>query len=248
MFYQMELELEDESPLVDAHFEADAYEGDNLLLYNQDDYEPSAEELKVPANRERLEWHGMLASVLMGDVVAQEKKRLIGSTEEKESTTMRSELFLGIRAKVCGRSLAAQRRMVDDGRTKVDALIDQITNFEIQGKDKTSKTPQEQVQDILDRWEKCELLWPTRAGLMTAKPNCASPAFNASLEAIVAWNNITQLINTELLVLQNWVGNEELDFRRPTISANNEAAGIDRETTFLDRILKDDNLKALRKG
>ncbi|KAA8908446.1 hypothetical protein FN846DRAFT_898539 [Sphaerosporella brunnea] len=245
LFYQTESELDDEPPLADVHFDSDLYDNDQLLLYNQDDYEPSAEELKVPANRERLEWHGMLASVLMGDVVAQEKKRLIGSTEEKESTTMRSELFLGIRAKVCGRSVAAQRRMVDDARTKVDALIDEITNFEIHGKDKTDKKPQEQVQDILDRWEKCELLWPTRSQLMAAKPHCAAKPFNASLEAIVAWNNITKLINTELLVLQNWVGNEELDFRRPVVAANNEAAGIDRETTFLDRILKDDNLKAL---
>ena len=78
-----------------------------------------------------------------------------------------------------------------------------------------------------------------------AKPNCASQNFLTSLEAIVSWNNITQLINTELLILQNWVGNEELDFRRTIVAANNEAAGIDRETSFLDRILKDDNLKSL---
>jgi len=243
-FYQ-ESELEDESPSTDGHFDNnDLYDNDNFL-YGQDDMEPSAEELKNPENRERLEWHSMLASVLMGDVVKQEKKRLTGPTEGKEIATMKTELFLGIRARVCGRSIAAQRRMVDDGQSKTDRLIDEIIHFEIQGKDKTSKTPREQVQDILLRWERCEQLWPTRGAMMEAKPNSASAAFNASWDALVAWNNTTELINTELKILQNWVGNEDLDFQRTTIAANNEAAGIDREASFLDRILKDDNLKSL---
>jgi len=243
-FYQ-ESELEDESPSTDGHFDNnDLYDNDNFL-YGQDDMEPSAEELKNPENRERLEWHSMLASVLMGDVVKQEKKRLTGPTEGKEIATMKTELFLGIRARVCGRSIAAQRRMVDDGQSKTDKLIDEIIHFEIQGKDKTSKTPREQVQDILLRWERCEQLWPTRGAMMEAKPNSASAAFNASWDALVAWNNTTELINTELKILQNWVGNEDLDFQRTTIAANNEAAGIDREASFLDRILKDDNLKSL---
>ncbi|CCX13105.1 Similar to MAP kinase kinase kinase wis4; acc. no. O14299 [Pyronema omphalodes CBS 100304] len=241
-----ESELDDESPSTEGHFDnSDLYDGDTLLLYGQDDMEPSAEELKIPENRERLEWHSMLASVLMGDVVKQEKKRLIGPTEEKEIATMKTELFLGIRARVCGRSVAAQRRMVDDGQSKVEALIDEITHFEIQGKDKTDKTPREQVHDILLRWERCEMLWPTREAMIEARPNAASAAFNSSLDALVAWNNTTELINTELTVLQNWVGNEDLDFQRTTVAANNEAAGIDREASFLDRILKDDNLKSL---
>jgi len=244
MFYQAGAELEDESPS-DMHFDNDQYDGDTLMFYAQDDMEPSAEDLKIPANRERLEWHSMLASVLMGDVVAQEKRRLIGSTEEQEGSTMRSELFLGMRARVCGRSITAQRRMVDDGRAKADALIDEVINFEIRGRDRTDKTANEQVQDILLRWERCEQLWPTRAAMMEAKPNCASQNFLTSLDAIVSWNNITQLINTELLILQNWVGNEELDFRCLAAAPDDGVAGIDHETSFLDRILKDDNLKSL---
>ncbi|KAF8534569.1 hypothetical protein BDD12DRAFT_895618 [Trichophaea hybrida] len=244
--FHQESELEDESPSTDNHFDInDPYDNDTLLLYGQDDMEPSAAQLEDAGNRERLEWHSMLASVLMGDVVKQEKKRLIGPTEEKEVVTMKTELFLGIRARVCGRSIAAQRRMVDDGQSQAEKLIDEIVHFEIQGKDKTDKSPREQVQNILLRWERCEQLWPTRRAMMEAKPNCASAAFNASLDALVAWNNTTELINTELRILQNWVGNEDLDFQRTTIAANNEAAGIDREASFLDRILKDDNLKSL---
>ncbi|CUS08325.1 unnamed protein product [Tuber aestivum] len=242
--YQHEFEMEDESPS-EVHFGDDMYDGDTLLLYGHDEMEPSAEELKIPENRERLEWHAMLASVLMGDVVKQEKKRLIGNTEEKEDVIMRTELFIGLRAKVCGRSIPAQRRILEEGRAKVDALIGDIIRFEIQGKDKTEKSPREQVQGIILRWEKCEQLWPTRAALMDSKPACASPPFTASWDALVAWNNITELINTELKILQNWVGNVDLDFARQNVNSASDVSSIDRESSFLDRILKEDSLKSL---
>ncbi|KAI5839770.1 hypothetical protein DFP73DRAFT_560184 [Morchella snyderi] len=237
--------MDDESSSSEVHFDNDIYDGDTLLLYGHDEMEPSAEELKIPENRERLEWHSMLASVLMGDVVKQEKKRLIGNTEEKEGLTMKTELFVGIRAKICGRSIPAQRRILDEGRTKVNDLIDKIIRFEIQGKDKTQMLPRAQVQDIIEKWEKCEQLWPTRTAMIEEKPASGSPAFAASWDAIVSWHNITELINTELKILQNWVGNDDLDFGRQNVISTSDANGIDREASFLDRILKEDNLKSL---
>lgn len=243
--YQTELEMDDESPSSEVHFDNDLYDADTLLLYGHDEMEPSPEELKIPENRERLEWHSMLASVLMGDVVKQEKKRLIGNTEEKEGLTMKTELFIGIRAKICGRSIPAQRRIIEDGRSKVDALIEEMIHFEIQGKDKTGMNPREQVQDIIARWEKCEQLWPTRTAMIEAKQMCASPAFTACWDAIVSWDNITELINTELKILQKWVGNDDLDFGRQNTISTGDTSGIDRESSFLDRILKEDNLKSL---
>lgn len=243
--YQTELEMDDESPSSEVHFDNDLYDADTLLLYGHDEMEPSPEELKIPENRERLEWHSMLASVLMGDVVKQEKKRLIGNKEEKEGLTMKTELFIGIRAKICGRSIPAQRRIIEDGRSKVDALIEEMIHFEIQGKDKTEMNPREQVQDIIARWEKCEQLWPTRTAMIEAKQMCASPAFTACWDAIVSWDNITELINTELKILQKWVGNDDLDFGRQNTISTGDTSGIDRSSSFLDRILKEDNLKSL---
>lgn len=243
--YQTELEMDDESPSSEVHFDNDPYDADTLLLYGHDEMEPSLEELKIPENRERLEWHSMLASVLMGDVVKQEKKRLIGNTEEKEGLTMKTELFIGIRAKICGRSIPAQRRIIEDGRSKVDTLIEEMIHFEIHGKDKTEMNPREQVQDIIARWEKCEQLWPTRTAMIEAKQMCASPAFTACWDAIVSWDNITELINTELKILQKWVGNDDLDFGRQNTISTGDTSGIDRESSFLDRILKEDNLKSL---
>lgn len=243
--YQTELEMDDESPSSEVHFDNDPYDADTLLLYGHDEMEPSPEELKIPENRERLEWHSMLASVLMGDVVKQEKKRLIGNKEEKEGLTMKTELFIGIRAKICGRSIPAQRRIIEDGRSKVDALIEEMIHFEIHGKDKTEMNPREQVQDIIARWEKCEKLWPTRTAMIEAKQLCASPAFTSCWDAIVSWDNITELINTELKILQKWVGNDDLDFGRQNTISSGDTSGIDRSSSFLDRILKEDNLKSL---
>ena len=102
-------DTEDESP-AEAHFDNDPYDQETLMFYGNDNLQPTAEDLVDPANRERLEWHGMLASVLTGDVVRQEKKRLIGASD-KQGENLFTEIWLELRAKVTGRSVAAQKRM-----------------------------------------------------------------------------------------------------------------------------------------
>lgn len=233
-------EAEDESPSSEIYPESDSYGNEEvLLMFGQDDIEPSAEELKIPENRERLEWHAMLSSVLTGDVVKQEKKR-IGSSEERGGEVYKNELFVWLKAKACGRSPAAQKRILEDGRAELDAIIEEIINFEIKGKDKTEDSPREQVQHILERWDKREILYPTSAALRKAKPRAASPEFLESYVAIVSWWNITNLIDTQLHILEKWVGNSELDFSKRNIDPE---SGI--EISFLDRILKEDGLKSL---
>lgn len=238
-------ELDDESHS-ERRFEGDdIYETSVVVWGPENDMEPTAEELKVPENRERLEWHSMLASVLMGDVVKQEKRRLIGSTEGGEAAALKAELFMGVRAKNCGRSIAAQKRMIMEAREKTDALIEEVIHFQIRGKNETGKTPLQQVATMIERWERCEHLWPTYRDMVGDKPAAQDEKFTRAWDSLVAWNNITQLINTQLRILQNWVGNEELDFGRPMLESSAEAAGIGRETSFLDRIMKEDNLKSL---
>lgn len=114
--YSTDSEPDEESPSSEVHFDNDAYDQDTQLFYNNDDLQPSLEELQVPENRERLEWHSMLASVLKGDVVKQEKQRLIGTTDQKGEKALSNEIWIGVRAKVCGRSIAAQKRIVEEGR------------------------------------------------------------------------------------------------------------------------------------
>jgi mitogen-activated protein kinase kinase kinase len=234
---------EDESPS-ELHFDNDPYDQETLLFYGNDDIQPTADDLQDPANRERLEWHGMLASVLTGDVVRQEKKRLIGASD-KQGENLYTEIWLGIRSKVCGRTLAAQRRMIEDTRATLDNSLDEIIKFQVQGASEAGKPPIEQVRDVVKKIEKCERLYPSRMALETSNKLAASPQYHATCDAVISWHNTTELINTELGILQNWVGNAELDFNKAK-ERSPAGNGLSDESSFIDRLLKEDGLRSLQ--
>ncbi|CZT09000.1 related to MAP kinase kinase kinase Wis4 [Rhynchosporium agropyri] len=234
---------EDESS-AEPHFDGDAYDQETLLFYGNESMQPTAEDLQDPTNRERLEWHGMLASVLTGDVVRQEKKRLIGASD-KQGANLNTEIWLGVRSKNCGRTLAAQRRMIEDTRATLDTLLDEIVRFQVQGESEAGKPPIDQVRDVVAKIEKCESLYPSRLALEVANKLAASPQFHATCDAVISWHNTTELINTELGILQNWVGNAELDFNRAK-ERSPSGNGLSDESSFIDRLLKEDGLRSLQ--
>jgi len=236
-------DTEDESPS-DLHFDNDSYEQEALMFYGNDDIQPTPEDLQDPANRERLEWHSMLATVLTGDVVRQEKKRLIGASNKQEEN-LYTEIWLGIRSKICGRTLAAQRKMIEDTRATLDTMLDQIVRFQVQGESEAGKPPIEQVRDIVKKIEKCESFYPSRKALELANTIAASPQYHATCDAVISWHNTTELINTELGILQKWVGNEELDFTRAK-ERSPSGHGLSDESSFIDRLLKQDGLRSLQ--
>lgn len=230
-----------EAPYANDHDDADA----RRLFEGDEDIEPNEEDVRDPDSRERLEWHGMLAAVLTGDVVRQEKKRLIGSTEQETSkTAQKAELWLGIRSRICGRHLPVQRRIVEDARGTLDRSIDDIINFQIAGESEAGKPPAEQVRDMVKKIERVESLYPSRDALLAAHPSAKSVLFTEACDAIICWYNINELINTELFILRKWVGNDELDFVR-TRERSPVGPGISDESSFLDKLLKEDGLKSL---
>jgi mitogen-activated protein kinase kinase kinase len=243
--YSTDSETDEESPSTADYVDNDPYDQETLLYYGNDDMQPSMEELKIPANRERLEWHSMLASVLTGDVVKQEKKRLIGSTEQQGDSTMKAEIWMGIRAKVCGRSLQAQRRIVDDIRSKIRTMLESIISFEVGGEAEAGQTAAQQVEDIVKKIEKIESVYPTRQALEAAYPRAASQPYKDACDAVIAWHNTIALINTEMSILKKWVGNDELDFTKPRPRSSQDHHLTD-ESSFIDRILKEDGLKSLQ--
>ena len=246
--YSSGSETDGESPTTTNYVDKDdPYEQDVMLYYGNDDAEPSVEELKIPANRERLEWHAMLANVLTGDVVKQEKKRLIGGPEQQGENTLKTEVWMGVRAKTCGRSVAAQKRLIDDGRGKIQQAIESIVAFEVKGAAEVGKNAMNQVQEIVKRIEKNEGLYPTRQAFEAAHPRAASTAYKDTCDAMISWHNTTELINTELGILQKWVGNVELDFTKPRVCPTEEGKGnLFDDSSFIDRILKEDGLKSLQ--
>lgn len=239
---------EGETPGSEAPYSNDAVDDDARRLFEGDedeDVEPTEEDIRDPESRERLEWHGMLAAVLTGDVFRQEKKRLIGSSEQEGGkTAQKAELWLGIRSRICGRHLPVQRRMIEDARGAADRVIEEITNFQIAGESEAGKPPAEQVRDMVAKIEKLESLYSSREAMLLAHASARSALFTEACDAIISWYNINELINTELVVLRKWVGNEELDFLR-TKERSPIANGIGDESSFLDKLLKEDGLKSL---
>lgn len=242
--YGGDSDSEGETPSSEGPF--DARDEEIIMFYGNDDIQPTEEDVDDPANRERLDWHGMLEAVLTGDVVKQEKKRITNSTEQQSGKQLHGseELWLGIRARVCGRHLPVQRRMVDEGRATLDRRLDQVINFEIKGESEAGKSPYDQVRDIVKLLDSCEYFYPSWAALAEKHKAAKSPEFIETYDATMAWHNTNELINTELSVLKKWVGNDDLDFTRVK-ERSPGTASLNDEPSFLDRLMKQDGLKTL---
>lgn len=238
-------ESEGETPSSEGVFD-DRFNDETIMFQNLvDDNKATEDDLLDPDNRERLEWHGMLAAVLTGDVVRQEKKRLIGTSEQEGGINAhKAELWMGIRSKMTGRPLALQRRIIEEARANLDRTIDEIIRFEVQGESEVGKPPIEQIRDVVKKIERCESLYPSWEALGAAHKTVNSPPFQEAYNAVMSWYITNEMINTELEILKKWVGNDELDFQK-TKSRSPSTNGLSDETSFLDRLLKEDGLKSL---
>jgi mitogen-activated protein kinase kinase kinase len=240
---QVDSDSEGETPSSEGPF--DGLDQETNLFTNSEDLQPTDEDLKDPQNRERLEWYGMLEAVLTGDVVRQEKKRLIGSTEEQPGkSAQKAEIWIGIRSKICGRHLAVQRRMIEDARGNLDHVLGEIMNFSIAGESEAGKPPVDQVRDVVAKIEMAEGLYPSRTALVAHHKLAESEAYKETCSAVISWYNINEMINTELSILKKWVGNDELDFRRSK-DKSPSGNGLTDESSFLDRLMKEEGLKSL---
>ncbi|KAM5474946.1 Suppressor of Sensor Kinase (SLN1) [Microsporum ferrugineum] len=244
----LESDVGDESPSSEPQFDHDTFDPDLRLALEEDDLQPTLEDLQDPRARERLEWHSMLASVLKGDVVRQEKQRLIGTMEQKSKEVLGDEIWMGVRAHALGRPVATQARIIEEERKNIGPMLEDIINFKIKGQAEIGKPPLQQVEDIVEKIEKVESLFASRRQLQLASPRAASEEFYESCDAIISWHNTTKLINTQLSILQKWVGNEELDFTKPMVNTSSYASELSDEGSFLDRVMKEDGLKTLQGG
>jgi mitogen-activated protein kinase kinase kinase len=215
------------------------------------DLMPSAEDLANPEYVERLEWQNRLAQVLSGDVVTSEKKRIAEPSGPEDEKAHRYELWLGIRAKAYGRSLADQRRVLIEGRAYMDRVIEDVLSFNVKTLEDgaaNAQNAEKQVDDILARWDRCEALYSSRAALMEDKPATAEGSeFEITLSALVAWSNVTKNVRTLLQILRAWTGQNDLDLTRrggPPMAANDIAAlNINDESSFIERILKENRIE-----
>ncbi|KAH6845237.1 hypothetical protein B0I37DRAFT_179692 [Chaetomium sp. MPI-CAGE-AT-0009] len=237
---QYDSDSEGETPSSEGPF--DTYDDSHIMFVNNEENQITEEDLQDAGSRERIEWHGMLESVLTGDVVRQEKKRLIGSADEDfGKSAHKAELWLGIRARVCGRHLPVQRRMLEEARASLDRSVSDVINFSIAGESEAGKPPVEQVRDAIGKIEKIEALYPSETGLVAALKPAMYMAYQETCDAIISWHNVNEMISIELSILKKWVGNDDLDFQR----SRENSSHLSDETSFLDRLMKEEGLKSL---
>src|SRR5205823_15125978 len=96
----------------------------------------------------------------------------------------------------------------------------------------------DQVTELLQPVDTCESLYPTRKAMISEKPLYGSEDFQYNLDVLNSWLTITRSLQTQLKILQNWTGSENLEITKSKDSP------VDAENpSFLERILKENSLK-----
>ncbi|KNC96227.1 uncharacterized protein SPPG_08380 [Spizellomyces punctatus DAOM BR117] len=192
----------------------------------------------LPGNKERAQWQTMLASVLTGEVIRSEKRRITGTLTQKQQLDQQYQIWLGIRAYLRGRSVPEERQRIDERRVDAEATIDEVLRFEVQAT--SEKSPYDQVVEILNRVDKMESLYPTRKALILDKPLYAGLPFQHKVEALNSWLTISNSLRLQLQVLKNWTGSEDL-----LTSRSQHPLSPDKriDTSFIERILKESGVK-----
>ncbi|KAL5611600.1 hypothetical protein BROUX41_000816 [Berkeleyomyces rouxiae] len=192
----------------------EAFDSEAVAFYNDDNQEPTEEDLKDPENVERLDWQRMLATALNGDVIGQEKKRLTPGGMDQEQL-IEGELFIMLRAVRFHRHVSVQRKILTEARNNMGRQLDIIMNFSVKGEEEADgKGPYEQVLDAVKLIEKCESLYPSSKRLQENHHAAKTNSFLNAYSTIMSWYNTTEMLNTELKILRLWVGNDNLTIER----------------------------------
>ena len=123
----------------------------------------------------------------------------------------------------------------------------------------------DQVSYILQKLSLVEGLYPTTAAFRQAKALYGSERFQARVDALTSWSTVVYLLQAQLAALQRWTGSDDLDITKPNTTkekalGNNKSryhaldpkakayaqSLIDQaadDTTFLERVMKEDNLE-----
>lgn len=185
---------------------------------------------------ERLEWQAMLASVLTGEVVQSEKRRLKTTTDV---TIKEDDLWIEIRARMCSRTFEAQKRKIEDARANVEPTFMEILQFQVTDPSDLELTLKE-VNKTLEKLETCESLWRTLKKVRAASALYRDPMFQRHVDALRSWSTTTEWIFREIHLLQVLTGNEAAD---PTLPPDGSLKSpMIESTSLVERVLKQEDL------
>ncbi|KZT22144.1 hypothetical protein NEOLEDRAFT_1181194 [Neolentinus lepideus HHB14362 ss-1] len=215
-------------------------------------------------DRERLEWQMMLASVLAGDVLKSERQRIAVALESSadEQNMLHADIWLGIRAKLHGRTEEEERRRLEERRIRtVDAVINEIMSFRIDDQETSGTDPHtnalKHVNAILNRLDMAQTLYPNLKAFYLDKPAVGEPAFQARCDTLNTWSTVLTSIRTYVKLLRQWTGSQTLDVTEPRYEPDGPGGGptpritkdedTGREvvdgTSFVERVLKEDSIQ-----
>lgn len=242
-------EIDDEKYQIDLSLALSMIKvGKSTLTINphQNIPEISKESTDDPAVLERLEWQSMLNAVLTGDVVKSEKTKLINNNSDSlESilhTSYKENLWFGIKGKLMGRTEDDQKKITLYRRTLTDLLFDDIIKYEINYDDPKNNPPQEQVIQILAKYETACELWPTLDAMKKDKPICATKEFEERINALNAWLSISAAIEVETNSLKVWLGGEDMEiYDSSTIESPPQSEAKSPETENSHKSIYSDN-------
>jgi mitogen-activated protein kinase kinase kinase len=212
------------------------------------------------AQKDRLEWQNMLASVLSGDVLRSEKTRIAVAldTSAERQNNPHINLWLGIRAKFHGRSEEEERKKLDERRLRtVDAIIEEIMTFRVDSDEAHDSTSAlKQVNAVLRRLDFAQSFYPTLKAFYVDKHAARDTAFQARCDALNTWSTVLTALRNHLAFLRRWTGSDTLDITQPSTTAevlvntspadhsfNSGPTEISDGTTFVERVLKEDSIQ-----
>ncbi|KAM3583164.1 Suppressor of Sensor Kinase (SLN1) [Umbelopsis sp. WA50703] len=207
-------------------------------------------------NHERLEWQQMLQSVLMGEVIKSERKRLSTAANIREQhPVIIKEIWVSLRAILSGRTNAMEKQNLEETRQEIDRVLDRLLEFKV--KDEKVQAL-DQVADLLKDIDRIESLYPTRAELSVNCSKYASEAVQTRVDALNAWCTITRSLEMQYKILRDWTGSDELQITRDPTSEDKVVSTSEQQQvlgtfssftaheidpSFLERILKESALQ-----
>ncbi|WWD19736.1 hypothetical protein CI109_104200 [Kwoniella shandongensis] len=201
-------------------------------------------DVSADEGQERLDWQGMLESVLTSDVLKLEEARISSSMPPG---TFKEEfaqaLWWQIRARLRGRTEAEEKKRVQERRARVvDPVLEEVAQFQYKpysaGEDGQITDPSnpnnelgaqtcalDQVNLMLAKLAAVKGLYPNLAAMRHDKPNYASADFRTRTDALTAWSTIVTALQTQLKLLQKWTGSDDLDITMPNTTKEKALVG-----------------------
>ncbi|KAF8898471.1 hypothetical protein BD779DRAFT_1607269 [Infundibulicybe gibba] len=222
----------------------------SALMLESEPIQPASQ-----AERERLEWQTMLASVLAGDVLKSEKTRIAVALESSAEEQNHAHLntWLGLRAKIHARSEEEERKKLEERRLRtVDAVIDEIMHFRVErdvdDKNDYTTSAMKQVAAVLRRLDVAHSLYPTLKAFYQDKPAATEGSFQARCDTLYTWSTVLTSLRHQIALLQRWTGSETLDVTQPNTNAEipigtYPPAALTDGTSFVERVLKEESMQ-----